>query len=72
MLDLLSRSKGRLLCWILKYKFYGSQKALWELDEETEDKDQQAVKEWYKSFNIMRVIIRIAVVWVDLQAIIPT
>lgn len=72
MVTLLHRSKGRLLGWVLTYKFYGIQKALWGLDEETEDKDQQATKEWCKSFNILRVILRIAVVWVDLQAIIPT
>lgn len=69
--DLLCRNKGKILCWILKCKFYGSQKAFWKSDEEIEGRDQQVIKEWGKSFD-MRVIIRITEVWVDLQAIIPT
>lgn len=69
--DLLCRGKGKILCWILKCKFYGSQKAFWESDEEIEGRDQQVIKEWGKSFD-MRFIIRISADGVDLQAIIPT
>lgn len=57
--DLLCRSKGKILCWILKCKFYGSQKAFWESDEAIEGRDQQVIKEWGKS---MRVIIRVSAV----------
>lgn len=45
---------------MLDIKFYGSQIAFSELDEEIESKDQQAIEEWYKSFDIMKVIINIS------------
>lgn len=71
-LNLWHKSKGRVSRFILKYKFYGSQQVFWELDEEIEGKDQQAIRELSKSFSIVRVMISITVVRVDLQAIIPT
>lgn len=40
------------------------------MDEEREDKDQQAIEDWCKSFGIMRVIINRAVVWAGLQIIV--